>query len=274
MKKHLLLFTSLSVSLFAQTQTPGLETGTAAPSSDVASVEATPPLEWIDPATGHRVVRLSREPGTASLYFHQNAYTPEGDKLIVTTPRGLAAIDLVTGMINDIIEGDVRVIVVGRTSRQVYYTTREEGVTVVSVAHVDTGEIRRIASLPMGASVASVNADETLLLGSLTERPARPLVEGPAEAARGGARPQGEWMRETHMLHPVTGAPLTFAEQKEWRLNDRLESRLPMEIFVIDVQTGERRPVHRATDWLNHLQFSPTDPGQIMFCHEGPLAQS
>jgi len=25
-----------------------------------------------------------------------------------------------------------------------------------------------------------------------------------------------------------------------------------------------------STDWLNHLQFSPTDPGLLMFCHEGP----
>ncbi len=32
-----------------------------------------PPREWIEPATGHRVIRLSREPGTSSLYFHQNA---------------------------------------------------------------------------------------------------------------------------------------------------------------------------------------------------------
>ena len=37
-----------------------------------------PPTEWIDPSTGHRVIRLSREPGSASLYFHQNAYSPDG----------------------------------------------------------------------------------------------------------------------------------------------------------------------------------------------------
>src|SRR5689334_5625716 len=37
-----------------------------------------PPTEWIDADTGHRVVRLSKEPGSASLYFHQNAYTPDG----------------------------------------------------------------------------------------------------------------------------------------------------------------------------------------------------
>jgi oligogalacturonide lyase len=28
--------------------------------------------------------------------------------------------------------------------------------------------------------------------------------------------------------------------------------------------------VTASTDWLNHIQFSPTDPNQIMYCHEGP----
>src|SRR5262249_28481893 len=27
-----------------------------------------PPTDWIEPATGHRVIRLSRDPGTASFY--------------------------------------------------------------------------------------------------------------------------------------------------------------------------------------------------------------
>src|SRR4051812_3600703 len=58
------------------------------------SALAEPLKEWIDPATGHRVVRLSKEPGSASLYFHQNAYTPQGDKLIITTPSGLATVNL------------------------------------------------------------------------------------------------------------------------------------------------------------------------------------
>jgi len=38
------------------------------------------PREWIDSQTGHRVVRLSNDAGSASLYFHQNAYTPDGDE--------------------------------------------------------------------------------------------------------------------------------------------------------------------------------------------------
>src|SRR5262245_5215170 len=44
------------------------------------------PREWVE-STGHRVVRLSDEAGTASLYFHQNPYTAKGDKMVVSTPK-------------------------------------------------------------------------------------------------------------------------------------------------------------------------------------------
>src|SRR5689334_7813148 len=46
----------------------------AAPTSVPAATPATLPREWIDPDTGHRVIRISNEPGTQSMYFHQNAY--------------------------------------------------------------------------------------------------------------------------------------------------------------------------------------------------------
>ncbi|HMF01941.1 MAG TPA: oligogalacturonate lyase, partial [Terriglobia bacterium] len=64
--------------------------------SAIAAFAETPPKEWVDPATGHRVVRLSDKSGTASLYFHQNPYTASGDKMVVTTREGLATIDLRT----------------------------------------------------------------------------------------------------------------------------------------------------------------------------------
>src|SRR5947208_11963090 len=53
-----------------------------------------PPTDWIDPATGHRVIRLSPDGGGASLYFHQNTYTPEGDKLIFNSKGGIVAVDI------------------------------------------------------------------------------------------------------------------------------------------------------------------------------------
>ena len=62
------------------------------------------PTEWIE-ASGHRVVRLSREAGSASFYFHQNGYSAAGDKLVIATPDGLAAVDLKTRAIEPIVNG-------------------------------------------------------------------------------------------------------------------------------------------------------------------------
>ena len=60
---------------------------------------AEPPTDWIDPSTGHRIVQpFPRGGHRGSLYFTRNAYTHDG-KLIVTTPHGLATIDLATGAI-------------------------------------------------------------------------------------------------------------------------------------------------------------------------------
>src|SRR5262245_9570032 len=70
-----------------------------------------PPTEWIEPATGHRVVRLSREPGSASLYFHQHAYSVDGRKLVFTTSAGLSAVDLETRQISEVVSGRVGVLV-------------------------------------------------------------------------------------------------------------------------------------------------------------------
>ena len=121
-----------------------------------------PPTDWIDPATGHRIIRLSQDPGTESLYFHQNAYTAAGDKLFVTItarPQGrgdlpggqaaeaapargrqvagmvprivtLATIDLTTlgklpPKIDKMETGPFGGFVVGKKTRSVYYTRSE-----------------------------------------------------------------------------------------------------------------------------------------------------
>src|SRR5215467_1242621 len=90
-------------------------------SISVAAQQQQPPREWIDPDTGHRVIRLSEEPGSASLYFHQNPYTPDGRKLLITVPNGLATIDLQTRAIERIVEGRVNVIIAGRKTGSIYY---------------------------------------------------------------------------------------------------------------------------------------------------------
>ena len=213
------------------------------------------PREWIDPDTGHRVVRLSDEPGSASLYFHQNAYTPDGQKLLITTPAGLSTINLKTRAIEKIVAGPVGVIIVGRKTGQVYYTrtVTNNNVRTITVYATDlnTKATRAIATLPPAASVATVNADETLLAGIIDEKLAAAIKEGrppaPPAAARGDAYPgKGQIME------------------------DRLAERRPLQVFTINTTTGEVKTLLRGTDWYNHLQFSPTDPTLLMFCHEGP----
>src|SRR4051812_8313782 len=84
-----------------------------APKSPVVMTNLTLPKEWVDKDTGHRVVRLSEEPGSESLYFHQNGYSTDG-RLIFSVPNGIAAVDLQTRKIEKIFEGRVRIIMVGR----------------------------------------------------------------------------------------------------------------------------------------------------------------
>src|ERR1044071_6755821 len=86
-----------------------------------ALAQEQPPREWIDPDTGHRVIRLSNEPGSASLYFHQNPYTPDGKKLLITVPNGLATVDLKTRAIEKIVDGRVNVIIAGHKTGAIYY---------------------------------------------------------------------------------------------------------------------------------------------------------
>ena len=50
------------------------------------------PKDWIDARTGHRVVRLTDDAGGSTLYFHDNAFSPEGDTMMFNTPNGIAII--------------------------------------------------------------------------------------------------------------------------------------------------------------------------------------
>ncbi|WP_421738887.1 oligogalacturonate lyase family protein [Caulobacter sp.] len=227
-----------------------------------AAGAAEPPLEWIDRDTGHRVVRLSREAGSSSLYFNFNAYTPKGDRLVFSSPGGITVMDLKTRALRKIVEGKVRLLFVGRKTGAVYYEKAvgdaPNGPKVVMAIDPYTGTTRQVATLDRGG-LQTLNADETLLAGVAV----RTDVPVPADAAQ--ALP-----RNPDDVKGPDGRDLSYAEGREVQLNARLDSRIPMEIFTINTVTGERRIVHQATDWLNHLQFSPTDPNLLMFCHEGP----
>ena len=220
-----------------------------------------PPREWIDPDTGHRVMRLSNEPGSASLYFHQNAYTPDGEKLIITTPTGLSTINLKTRAIEKVVEGRVNVIITGKRTGNVYYVRNR----VVYATDLKSKATREIAKLPPGASVSTVNADETLLAGTVDELTAKAIAEGRAPGTPGANAPSG---------NPAPDAPQPPRADaypgKGAMMERRLAERRPLRLITISTRTGEVKTLLKSTDWLNHIQFSPADPTLLMFCHEGP----
>jgi oligogalacturonide lyase len=227
------------------------------------------PTEWIDPDTGHRIVRLSRDDGTQSLYFHQNAYSLDGKKLIVTTAGGgIATINLGTREVKQLVPGPVSVLVTGHKTGDVYYTKRDAGAATINAANVDTGATREVVKLPAGRMVANLNADETLLLGS--------YVDGPVEARPGaGNRPRtadNRFGQPNYEAVGLDGKPMTYADAKDLALHNSLmatRAGAPRVLFTVNTRTGEIKEVLREHEWLGHLQFSPTDPTLIMFCHEG-----
>jgi oligogalacturonide lyase len=96
----------------------------------------------------------------------------------------------------------------------------------------------------------AVNADETLLAGSFVEGGPRPSPAPPSPSSSPG--------------------PGRARAGRGGGLEDRWAARLPMRLYTIAIATGEVATFHPSTDWLNHVQFSPTDPTLLMFCHEGP----
>jgi oligogalacturonide lyase len=223
-------------------------------------VAASPegPREWIDPATRHRVVRLSTEPGSTSFYFHQNAYTPGGDKLLISTPRGLATVNLTNRAIELVVPragyamSGSSGVEIGRKSRQVYYSVRGETGSVIRATHLDTKVTRDLVKLPFFAVFNGINADETVVVGTINERGS--FVQPSAASDNGGNDVDRVNRSETNRR--------SFAA--------RANVPRKMKFYAANIKTGEIQFFNPSTNWLNHVQCSPSDPSLMLYCHEGP----
>jgi oligogalacturonide lyase len=204
----------------------------------------TLPADWIDPDTGHRVIRLSPDTGGTSLYFHQHSYTPEGDKLVIRGAGGIATVDLTTLGVSPpkfemVLPGASPIATAWRT-REAYYFDRPRN--ALMAVHLDTKAVREVAKVPpqvVGGQFA-LNCDESLLVGIGADPGGQTIPRTPPPGGGGGTL-EANWARGT-----------------------------PKMIFTVNTRTGEFKAIHRENDWTNHLQCSPTDPQQILFCHEGP----
>jgi len=221
-----------------------------------------PPKSWVDPDTGHRVFRITNEPGSDSFYFNFNAFTPDGKEMIYTTSDGnLMVVKLSNFEARPLAKGITRAIVVGHKTPTIYFTKENEDSFHLSLwaANIDTGEIRKITDLPRRASVVTINADETLGAGSYIEGD----IVGPG--VYGGKMVQQNRMGEKNLGEP---------ENKGQNMALRLAAKLPNTMFTVNLQTGAiTKLIEHSTDWLNHFQFSPSDPTLLMYCHEGAWHQ-
>ncbi|MBC7946302.1 MAG: hypothetical protein H7Y42_00370 [Chitinophagaceae bacterium] len=216
------------------------------------------PDEWIDKDTKRKVIRLSRMEGNSNLsfYFHNNPFI--GNKMVYysssrndvsgvqkqeissTNSRNkqLHLLDLATLKSEQLtfhsnpMNGEI----VHRQSGDIYYQIKDSVFTVN--AHTRKSKLVFVFPEDFKASITTVNANGTLL---------------------GGARSDDK-EKELFRQNP----------QKKDYFNIIYEAKLPRTLFTIDVRNGQLIKLFTDSAWLNHVQFSTTDPSLLMFCHEGP----
>jgi oligogalacturonide lyase len=232
-------------------------------------VQAPPPREWIDPDTGHRVVRLTDDAGGTTLYFHDNAFSASGDKMIVRTPKGLAAIDVAkigSSAMVEVIDSDARGGYFARRGRDVYIVAavangsgRAE--TKVVALNVDTRQRREV---PYARGL--INADETLS-----------MVKNANAVDRDGKYPRPPYRTAVPQLQRMFPGKriedLTPDQQYAVKKEDGLAPRAlnpGLQSFIFtNLKTGATLETGFQYGDLNHMQFNPVDPNLLLYCHEG-----
>jgi len=197
---------------------------------------ATIPAEFTDPETHLRVLHLSRFPTNYGgvVYFTYNTFSADSRFALIDAQykdkwRHLYAFDL--GSM------EVKPLVTDKLTQNQVVVAKSGNVyyqadNAAWVAPLKGGAPRKLCDLPARWSPGigfTVNADETLLLGGSTD------------------------------TEPSVAATLAPAKVRNG----------PNVLFTVNIKTGELKVVHRANNWLGHVQFSPTDPDLCMFCHEG-----
>ena len=230
------IFIFILVTAFRTDTPPVVETGSITPM----------PNQWIDKDTGHKIIHLtSRKGENRSFYFHNNPFLPSlngvHEKMIfsgkVNDDMQLFSVDLKTGNADQITnKKEVSGEIVSVKGREVYYQCGDS----VFATGVENHKTRLIYVFPKNARghITTLNADETLLAGALNSA------------------------EETEILKQ-------FPEKKDF-FNRIYDAKLRRTLFTIPAKGGALKQIYSENAWLNHIQFSPTDPNLLMFCHEGP----
>lgn len=246
-KRYILLFI-LIILIYPVIAQPVMQTGGKMPD------------EWIDKDTHHKVVRLSRIPGTSlSFYFHNNPFV--GNRMVFynssnqqggeatdmkrqesyvlnSKNRQLYALDLGSLKAEQLTQHPLAMSgeIVSEKLKEAFFQVKDS----VFAVNVVTKKERLVYVFPADfqASITTINADGTLLGGSKGT----------------------DAEKEIYKNHP----------QKSEYFNLIFEAKLPKTLFTVDIKTGKLNKIFTDSAWLNHVQFSCTDPAILMFCHEGP----
>lgn len=216
------------------------------------------PDEWIDKDTKRKVVKLTRNGrSNLSFYFHNNPFV--GNKMVYYSSNANAAasdqkletsnaafsrdkqlylLDLKTFQSERLtaqaspMSGEI----VHAPSGNVYYQI-QDSIWCVNV-HTKKNELVYVFPEDFKATITTVNADGTLLGGAKSDDKEKELFrQNPAKSSY---------------------------------FNVIYEAKLPRTLFTVDVKTKKLDKLFTDSAWLNHVQFSSTDPKLLMFCHEGP----
>lgn len=199
------------------------------------------PGEWIDKDTHHKVVRLSRAPGNnLSFYFHNNPFY--GNKMVYyntgANGKQVYTVDLKTFKTEQVthqaspMTGEL----IGQKTGNIYYQIKDS----VFSTNINTKATKLLFVFPPNykGSISTINADETVMAG--------------AKAS--------DEQKEILKKYPA----------KSDFFNRVYDAKLPNDLWKIDLKTSKLGMIHSENTWLGHVQFSPTDPKLLMFCHEGP----
>ena len=219
------------------------------------------PAEWIDKDTRHKVVRLSDglSGNSLSFYFHNNPFI--GNEMIfynnskqkaadVTDMKKEAtpatninntqiwSIDLATKKLTQLtfhsspMNGEV----VCEKTKTVFFQIKDS----IFSLNIKTKKEALVFVYPADfkSNISTVNVDGTLLAGSRATDAEKEILKN----------------------NP----------NKSSYFNLIYDAHLPKTLFTIDVKTGQLNKIFTDSAWLNHLQFSTTDPALLSFCHEGP----
>lgn len=214
------------------------------------------PNTWIDADTHHKIIRLTNnDRSNLSFYFHNNPFA--GNKMVYYSTektrdpaakqetynsnakdRQLYLLDLKTLQSERLTNHSAPITgeIVSPQRNEAFYQVKDS----VFAVDLSTRKSRLVYVFPddFKAGITTINADGTLLAGAKTSDTEKEILkQNPAKSSY---------------------------------FNLIYEAKLPRTLFTIDTKNGALNKIFTDSAWLNHIQFSPTDPSLLMFCHEGP----